>query len=155
MGGPAEASAAQNGGPTGVQAAARPTRRRARALLMAKFDADGTDKLPGGDMANVADARLVIRKCQVCDWEGAVVERPTEVTDCPVCYGPTDISRFVPTLETPIGAKNPHAAALGRLGGLKGGRARAAALTAKERRAIAVNAAKARWKKARTRKKSV
>ena len=30
--------------------------------------------------------------------------------------------------------KNPHAAALGRLGGLKGGRARANALTAEQRR---------------------
>jgi hypothetical protein len=46
--------------------------------------------------------------------------------------------------------KNPHAAALGRLGGLKGGRARANALTAEERRRIARKAARARW---RTRKR--
>jgi len=39
--------------------------------------------------------------------------------------------------------KNPHAAALGRLGGLKGGRARAAALTPQERRTIATKAAQA------------
>jgi hypothetical protein len=43
--------------------------------------------------------------------------------------------------------KNPHAAALGRLGGLKGGRARADKLSAKERRAIARKAARARWKR--------
>jgi len=43
--------------------------------------------------------------------------------------------------------KNPHAAALGRLGGLKGGRARAAALTPHERRTIATKAAQARWSK--------
>jgi len=43
--------------------------------------------------------------------------------------------------------KNPHAAALGRLGGLKGGRARADALTAEQRRRIARKAARARWKK--------
>jgi hypothetical protein len=43
--------------------------------------------------------------------------------------------------------KNPHAAALGRLGGLKGGRARASALTAAQRRLIARKAARARWKK--------
>ncbi|MEO5926320.1 MAG: hypothetical protein ABIR70_21035 [Bryobacteraceae bacterium] len=44
-------------------------------------------------------------------------------------------------------AKNPAAVALGRLGGLKGGLARAAALTAKERSKIAAKAAKARWDK--------
>lgn len=42
--------------------------------------------------------------------------------------------------------KNPHAVALGRLGGLKGGKARAAALSREERRNIAQKAAKARWK---------
>lgn len=42
-------------------------------------------------------------------------------------------------------AKNPHAVALGRLGGKKGGKARAAKLTAKERREIARKAARARW----------
>lgn len=42
--------------------------------------------------------------------------------------------------------KNPAAVALGRLGGLKGGKARAAVLTKKERSEIAKKAAKARWK---------
>ena len=42
--------------------------------------------------------------------------------------------------------KNPAAVALGRLGGLKGGPARAAKLTKKKRKEIAVKAAKARWK---------
>jgi hypothetical protein len=51
------------------------------------------------------------------------------------------------TGEKPGNAKNPHAAALGRLGGLKGGRARAAALTPQERRTIASKAAQARWGK--------
>jgi len=46
-------------------------------------------------------------------------------------------------------AKNPHAVALGRRGGAKGGKARAAALTAAERRAIARKAAEARWSKAK------
>ncbi len=41
--------------------------------------------------------------------------------------------------------KNPAAVALGRLGGLKGGKARAARLTPKQRTAIAKNAAKSRW----------
>jgi hypothetical protein len=41
--------------------------------------------------------------------------------------------------------KNPHAVALGRKGGKVGGKARAASLTAEERRAIAAKAARARW----------
>jgi hypothetical protein len=43
--------------------------------------------------------------------------------------------------------KNPHAVALGRLGGLKGGVARAAKLAPKKRSQIAAKAAEARWKK--------
>jgi len=43
--------------------------------------------------------------------------------------------------------KNPAAVALGRLGGLKGGKARAEKLSAKKRKAIAKKAAKARWGK--------
>lgn len=41
--------------------------------------------------------------------------------------------------------KNPAAVALGRLGGKKGGKARAAKLTKEERSEIARKAAKARW----------
>ena len=41
--------------------------------------------------------------------------------------------------------KNPAAVALGRLGGLKGGKARAASLSAKKRSQIATAAAKSRW----------
>jgi hypothetical protein len=44
-------------------------------------------------------------------------------------------------------AKNPAAVALGRLGGLKGGIARAAALGPRKRSQIAAKAAKARWSK--------
>jgi hypothetical protein len=43
--------------------------------------------------------------------------------------------------------KNPAAQALGKLGGLKGGKARAAKLSPTERKLIASNAAKARWNK--------
>jgi len=43
-------------------------------------------------------------------------------------------------------AKNPAAVELGRLGGLKGGKARAAKLSPRKRRDIARKAAKARWK---------
>jgi hypothetical protein len=43
--------------------------------------------------------------------------------------------------------KNPHAVALGRLGGLKGGNARAKSLTAKRRKEIAKAAINKRWHK--------
>lgn len=49
-------------------------------------------------------------------------------------------------LEDPDAGKNPAAVALGKLGGAKGGRARAKSLTAKRRREIARKAAKSRWK---------
>ena len=43
--------------------------------------------------------------------------------------------------------KNPHAVALGRLGGKKGGKARAEKLTPEQRKEIAKKAAEARWSK--------
>jgi hypothetical protein len=48
-----------------------------------------------------------------------------------------------PTIDE---GKNPAAVALGRKGGLKGGKARAAKMTAEERSASAKRAAEARWK---------
>lgn len=45
--------------------------------------------------------------------------------------------------------KNPAAVALGRRGGLVGGKARAAALSKRQRVQIARKAVQARWKKAR------
>lgn len=49
--------------------------------------------------------------------------------------------------QNPDKDKNPAAVALGRLGGLKGGKARAKSLSKKKRSEIAKKAAKARWKK--------
>jgi len=46
-------------------------------------------------------------------------------------------------------SKNPAAVALGRLGGLKGGNARAMKLSASKRKEIAERAAAARWSKKR------
>ncbi len=45
--------------------------------------------------------------------------------------------------------KNPHAVALGKMGGSKGGKIRAARLTSEQRSDIARNAVIARWEKAR------
>ena len=47
--------------------------------------------------------------------------------------------------EEPPSDKNPHAVALGKLGGLKGGPARAKKLTRKQRSEIAKKAAASRW----------
>jgi hypothetical protein len=46
-----------------------------------------------------------------------------------------------------IKGKNPNAVALGRLGGLKGGKARASKLTPEQRKEIAKIAATTRWRK--------
>jgi hypothetical protein len=54
----------------------------------------------------------------------------------------TDEQLQVKALEE---GKNPAAVMLGRLGGLKGGRARALKLSAEERKEIARKAAEARW----------
>lgn len=49
----------------------------------------------------------------------------------------------------PPSTKNPAAVELGRLGGKKGGAARAAKLTPEQRKQIAKNAAEQRWTKAK------
>jgi len=58
------------------------------------------------------------------------------------------IAAFVVQTATSMpAAKNPSAVALGRLGGKKGGKARAQKLTPKQRSEIARKAAKTRWSK--------
>lgn len=49
------------------------------------------------------------------------------------------------TSQPTVGEKNPAAVALGRLGGLKGGKARAKSLSPKKRKEIAKKAALTRW----------
>ena len=53
----------------------------------------------------------------------------------------------IPHAKPAAHSKDPAAVALGRKGGLKGGKARALKLSAKKRKAIAQKAAKARWGK--------
>jgi len=91
----------------------------------------------------------VLRHCTLCDWEAQLIEAAGEDPLCPWCYSRTEpavVGRIVPEFPDPRD-KNPHAASLGRLGGVKGGLARAASLTAKRRRDIALKAARARWGK--------
>jgi hypothetical protein len=68
---------------------------------------------------------------------------------------PTDLNRLAASIVDeatgntldPDAGKNAHAVALGRLGGAKGGKARAAKLTAEQRSEIARRAAEARWER--------
>ena len=66
------------------------------------------------------------------------------MTPCLLC-----LNRYKRSCANLRPVKNPHAVALGRLGGLRGGpiggHARAAALTPARRRQIARSAARARW----------
>ena len=99
-------------------------------------------------MKPAATLLTVRRRCLVCDWTDTRVE--PEATDligppCSRCQAPTERIE-VEARRVVAHEPNPHAAALGRLGGLKGGPARAAALSARRRREIARAAARARWK---------
>lgn len=68
---------------------------------------------------------------------------------------PTDLNKRAKSIvdiatgesEEIVSGKNHAAVALGRLGGQKGGKARAKALTSKKRSEIAKKAAAARWNK--------
>ena len=95
--------------------------------------------------------RLVRRRCLVCDAEQELLE--PRVTDgigppCPTCGAPTE---RVAVLRDELLPKDPRAVALGRLGGLKGGPARAKALTSQRRRQIARRAIQTRWRRAKQR----
>lgn len=92
---------------------------------------------------------LVRRRCLVCDAESELVE--STLSDeigppCAACGAPTE---RIAVLRTGLRPKNPHAVALGRLGGVKGGLARAKALTPQRRREIARRAIQARWRRAK------
>ena len=73
-------------------------------------------------------------------------KRPRDLSKLAVSIMQDATEGEAPTKEQPS-TKNPNAVALGRLGGLKGGKARASKLTAKERSEIARKAALARWQK--------
>ena len=69
-------------------------------------------------------------------FQEAIGEAPAE---------PEPVPTDPPAPTPPEREKEPAAVALGRRGGLKGGMARAAKLTAEERSEIGKKAAKARW----------
>ncbi len=69
-------------------------------------------------------------------------KRPRDANQLAKFIVDTATGQIEPDPET---GKNPAAVALGRLGGLKGGKARAASLSPKKRKAIAKKAAETRW----------
>jgi hypothetical protein len=89
----------------------------------------------------------VRRRCLVCEGENVFEEEAGMFaigTPCPECHAPTERIEVLERRSVRTN-RNPNAAALGRLGGLKGGPARARALSADRRRDIATRAARARW----------
>lgn len=84
-------------------------------------------------------------------WAGRCAEFPSLVwLDADKTEALSGIQRLVrevvtDTSEAPADGKDPAAVALGRKGGLKGGKARAAKLTPEQRSEIAKRAAAARW----------
>ena len=100
------------------------------------------------DLVQLISGEFVYRRCVVCEWEGQLAQSPNSEPGCPMCYAPTELVAFLhPMTETVTLWKNPYASALGRLGGQRGGPARAAVLSPKRRAEIARKAALARWRK--------
>src|SRR5437773_10948299 len=93
-----------------------------------------------GIQGMTASVRPVLRRCRVCEWQEQVLEMEGLDPDCPWCHAPTfatPVATAGPSSSDDGTGKNPHAAALGRLGGIKGGPARAETLSAKRRQEIA------------------
>ena len=72
-------------------------------------------------------------------------KRPRDMNQLAKAVVDLSVGEAPPEVD-PDEGKNPAAVALGRLGGAKGGKARAANLSAARRKAIAKKAAAARWK---------
>jgi hypothetical protein len=69
-------------------------------------------------------------------------KRPGDVIGAAVMVAKIATGEIEDDLRT---EKNPHATALGKLGGMKGGKARAKAMTKAQRHESAIRAARARW----------
>ena len=86
--------------------------------------------LPHSALPSLALRQLVQRRCPACDWQVERIEDPSTDIACAQCHGATvtDDAMPLPTgvdLSGVARAKDLYAAALGRFGGLKGGKARA------------------------------
>jgi hypothetical protein len=74
-------------------------------------------------------------------------KRPRDISQLAASIVADATAEDMPDKLHNVTGKNPAAVALGRLGGLKGGKARAAKLSAKKRKEIAKKAAQTRWAK--------
>jgi hypothetical protein len=72
-------------------------------------------------------------------------KRPRDISQLAASIVADATAEDMPDKLHNVTGKNPAAVALGRLGGLKGGKARAAKLSAKKRKEIAKKAAQTRW----------
>lgn len=75
-------------------------------------------------------------------------KRPADVIARAILVGRIATGEIEDKISTPEDeGKNPHAVALGKKGGIKGGKRRAEKLSKEERTNIAAKAARARWGK--------
>src|SRR5438552_2205244 len=82
-------------------------------------------------------------------WYTAVMPKRSSRSSDPNSLAASIVQEATADPATKKIEKNAAAVALGRLGGLKGGNARAASLTARRRKEIAKRAARSRWNKTR------
>lgn len=75
----------------------------------------------------------------------ATIKRPTDINQRAKSI--VDLATGQAQESAPTSDKNPAAVALGKLGGKKGGKARAESLTPERRAEIAKKAAQKRWEK--------
>lgn len=90
---------------------------------------------------------MLERLCYACGMTTPKKKRPRDLNQPAVSIVADATAEAKPEKLHNATGKNPAAVALGRLGGLKGGKARAAKLSAKKRKEIAKKAAEARWGK--------
>ena len=96
---------------------------------------------------------MLERLCYARSMTTPKKKRPRDISQLAASIVEDATSEEKPAPE-PASKKNPAAVALGRLGGFKGGKARAAKLSSKKRSEIARDAATARWAKTPKKKPS-
>jgi len=89
---------------------------------------------------------MLKRLCMMEAWRKKKTSTDVNVTAFEIMQTVTGQTDTKPTKKKNLREKNPAAVVLGCLGGLKGGVARAAKLTAEKRIEIAKKAARVRWK---------
>jgi hypothetical protein len=93
------------------------------------------------------DLDTILRRADAGDMAKKPKRLPRDVNQLAKSIVDLATSEAAPEPETANDGKNPAAVALGRLGGLKGGKARAKKLSKKRLSESARKAARARWSK--------